>query len=225
MQPLRVSRAAPLSRERILDAASELLRAEGARAFSMRRLAARLDVTPMALYRWFANRDALLQALTERVLDDMVSPADSSAPWPDRVLAVARSLRAQLLEHRDLLQLVGAPRQLSGMMAVTSDRLLGLTRELGYDEAGAIEAYRILFWTMVNHCLVAEVGDVVPAFLGDYEAERVVQGALDSTDAPLPNIETLLPWFAGVDRDEFFDQMVRTVAAGLHARVGHSTTG
>lgn len=211
-------RSAPLSRERILDAATALLRDEGARAFSMRRLAARLDVTPMALYKWFDNRDELLAALTQHVLDVSVTDDDTSAPWSERVLAVARSLREELLEHRQLLQLVGAPRPLSGMMAVTSDRLLGLMRELGYDDPDAIEAYRVLFWSIMSHCLVAEVSDVQPTFLGEYDADRVMRDALDSAGVDLPNVQALRHSFAAADRSQFFDAVVLTVAAGLQAR-------
>lgn len=214
-------RGAGLSRERILDAATALLREDGAGAFSMRRLAARLDVTPMAIYKWFDNRDALLTALTEQALEGAESTLDPSAPWEDRVVALACALRAAMLEHRQLLQLVGAPRQLGGMMIMTSDRMLGLMREIGYEGAGAISAYRILFWSVVNHCLVAEVSDVIPAFLGDDEADRAVQGAIDSAAVDLPNVADLRPSFRGMGRDEFFDQMVRTVASGIEARAPH----
>lgn len=211
-------RGAGLSRERILDAATALLRDEGARTFSMRRLAARLEVTPMAIYKWFDNRDALLTALTERALAGAESTLDPSAPWEDRVVALASALRAAMLEHRQLLQLVGAPRRLGGMMIMTSDRMLGLMREIGYEGDRAISAYRILFWAVVNHCLVAEVSDVVPAFLGDDEADRAVQGAIDSAGVELPNISDLRASFRGIGRDEFFEQMVRTVASGIEAR-------
>ncbi len=214
----RPGRATPLSRERILEAAEALLREEDASAFSMRRLAARLDVTPMAIYKWFDNRDELLSALTERALDVVVPTSDPDASWSDRVVAVASTLRAAMLEHRQLLRLVGAPQRLDGLMAVSSDRFLGLVRELGYDEVDAVEAYRILFWTVVDHCLVIDAGDAMPAVSGHYEAGRAVQSAVDSAGVEVPNIEALRPWFAGVDRDVFFTQMVRTVAAGLEAR-------
>lgn len=216
--PVRATRAAPLSRDRILEAAEALLREEGAGAFSMRRLAARLEVTPMAIYKWFASRDELLASLTERALDVAVPVSDPGASWSDRVVAVASALRTAMLEHRQLLRLVGVPQRLDGLMAVSSDRFLGLVRELGYEEVDAVEAYRILFWTVIDHCLVIDAGDAMPAVSGRYEAGRAVQSAVDSAGVEVPNIEALREWFGGVDRDEFFAQMVRTVAAGLEAR-------
>ena len=50
-------------RSRILDEARELFVAQGAAAVTMRGVAARVGVTPMALYRYFASREELLAAL------------------------------------------------------------------------------------------------------------------------------------------------------------------
>lgn len=220
--PERAARAEPLSRDRILDAASALLSDEGARVFSMRRLAARLGVTPMALYKWFDSRDALLSALTERVLDVAVSAAeDLSVPWPDRVLTVARALRGHMLEHRQLLQLVGAPRRLSGLMAVTSDRLLGLMLERGFNGGDAVEAYRIVFWSVISHCTTVDAGDAMPALAADYDGERAVQNLIDSAGVELPSMRTLQPFFAPVAADDFFETAIRAVVDGLDARIPH----
>lgn len=57
--------AGTLARDRILAEASDLFLAGGAAGVTMRGLAARMGVTPMALYRHFDNRDDLLLALLE----------------------------------------------------------------------------------------------------------------------------------------------------------------
>ena len=49
-------RRAPLSRDRVLTAAVELADEAGIAAVSMRRLAQRLGVVPMALYKHVATR-------------------------------------------------------------------------------------------------------------------------------------------------------------------------
>ena len=48
-----------LNRERILSAALELVDANGVAALSMRRLATKLGVDPMALYRHIPDKAAL----------------------------------------------------------------------------------------------------------------------------------------------------------------------
>ena len=49
-----------LTRERVLDEAWELIRAEGTDGLSMRALSQRLGVVPMALYRHVQDKDDLL---------------------------------------------------------------------------------------------------------------------------------------------------------------------
>jgi AcrR family transcriptional regulator len=52
--------------DRIAAEASAILRAEGADAVSMRRVASAVGITPMAIYRHFPNREALLRAVAAR---------------------------------------------------------------------------------------------------------------------------------------------------------------
>jgi len=58
-------------RERIADAALAILEREGAQAVSMRRVAQDVGVTPMAIYHHYENREALLQALVYREMDQL----------------------------------------------------------------------------------------------------------------------------------------------------------
>ncbi|MBI2962334.1 MAG: TetR/AcrR family transcriptional regulator [Deltaproteobacteria bacterium] len=53
------------TRARILSEAQEVVTEQGASAVTMRGVAARVGVTPMALYRHFPNREALLGAIVE----------------------------------------------------------------------------------------------------------------------------------------------------------------
>ena len=55
--------ATTATRSRILAEAADVVATEGARAVTMRGVAARVGVTPMALYRHFPGRDALIAAL------------------------------------------------------------------------------------------------------------------------------------------------------------------
>jgi len=55
--------ATPLRRDRILAEASDLFLSHGVGGVTMRGLASRMKVTPMALYRHFDSREALLNAI------------------------------------------------------------------------------------------------------------------------------------------------------------------
>src|SRR3954451_8011577 len=56
-----------LSRERILGAAAELAGRDGLESLSMRRLAQELDVWPMSVYRYFRDKDELVDAVAAEV--------------------------------------------------------------------------------------------------------------------------------------------------------------
>lgn len=71
----RVSRAAPKqeralqTRERLLDVAGELLGEVGIERISTNMICARAGVTPPALYRYFKDKYAVLEALGRRLMD------------------------------------------------------------------------------------------------------------------------------------------------------------
>ncbi|SDY68011.1 transcriptional regulator, TetR family [Micromonospora pattaloongensis] len=91
---------------RIIDAAVELIDAEGTEALQMRRLAARLGVAQSALYKHVPSKDALLDALLERVLGDFDTNVDPELPWREQLTALAHRFRAALHAHSGLAGLL-----------------------------------------------------------------------------------------------------------------------
>jgi AcrR family transcriptional regulator len=205
-----------LSRERILDAAEALLSA--GRPFTMRGVAQRLDVTAMALYRWFADKDELLDALTERVGGPDPVPAGTDGPWADRALRFAIEIRRGLLAHLPLLQIEGAGRRLAANVYLGADQGLRLMLELGYRDAAAVDAYRVLFWSVLNHCLVIDATDAMPAIAApDRITERVIEETGGDLLERMPTLGALLEHFTAVDPDVFFERSMRVVIAGIEA--------
>lgn len=83
-----------ISRETILEAALAFIESQGVDALSMRTLAAGLDVTPNALYRYFASKAELEFAMADeggkRLLLALQKAAKGLNP-PDAIRAVARA--------------------------------------------------------------------------------------------------------------------------------------
>ena len=69
-----------LSRERILQVALEISDEDGVDALSMRRLAQELDVWPMSVYRYFQDKDALLDAMAAGGFEQVAKPS-AGKPW------------------------------------------------------------------------------------------------------------------------------------------------
>ncbi|MFD1938270.1 TetR/AcrR family transcriptional regulator [Nonomuraea mangrovi] len=84
--------------ETVLDAALELL---DAGALTMRALAARLGLTPGALYTYFPDRAAIVTALADRLLGqanlDLLEHGGGSPA--ERIVAFALNLREVLMRH------------------------------------------------------------------------------------------------------------------------------
>jgi AcrR family transcriptional regulator len=74
--------------ERIATAAGKLLDRSGTEAVTMRRVAKAVGITPMALYRHFANREALLNALADAGFEELAARLEAAAPsgGPERRL-------------------------------------------------------------------------------------------------------------------------------------------
>jgi TetR/AcrR family tetracycline transcriptional repressor len=94
-----------LHKRDVVEAATTLLDDYGIADLTMRRLARELDVSPGALYWHFANKQQLLGAVTDRILESVV---DVPGNWRDRVTAVCRALRDALLSHTDGAELASA---------------------------------------------------------------------------------------------------------------------
>jgi AcrR family transcriptional regulator len=87
-----------LDRDRITAASVRLLDAEGLAKFSMRRLAAELNVTAMSLYWYVDNKDDLLELALDAAFGELPPPRED-AHWHDRLRELATEYRNLLVRH------------------------------------------------------------------------------------------------------------------------------
>ncbi|MGW6896583.1 MULTISPECIES: TetR/AcrR family transcriptional regulator C-terminal domain-containing protein [unclassified Streptomyces] len=102
----RVDQPAGLDREKITAAAVRLLDAEGLAKFSMRRLAAELDVTAMSLYWYVETKDDLLELALDSVYREIAPPREE-AHWHERLRELATTYRELLVRHTWVSPLAG----------------------------------------------------------------------------------------------------------------------
>ncbi|WP_416967907.1 TetR/AcrR family transcriptional regulator [Streptomyces sp. 4F14] len=93
-------------REEILDAALAIADERGLEAVSMRALAERVGVTPMALYRHVKDKAALLDGMLGRLLVALPSGAVEERPWDERLAALAHAVREVTRRHPWAAQLL-----------------------------------------------------------------------------------------------------------------------
>ncbi|MER7808059.1 TetR/AcrR family transcriptional regulator C-terminal domain-containing protein [Streptomyces sp900116325] len=102
----RADQPAGLDREKITAAAVRLLDAEGLAKFSMRRLAAELDVTAMSLYWYVETKDDLLELALDSVYSEIAPPREE-VHWHERLRELATTYRELLVRHTWVSPLAG----------------------------------------------------------------------------------------------------------------------
>ena len=95
------------ARSDVVDTAVRLLDDYGIADLTMRRLARELNVTPGALYWHFADKQELLGAVADRILEPTCHET-ADAPWAARIVAIGSGLREALLSSTDGAELVSA---------------------------------------------------------------------------------------------------------------------
>jgi AcrR family transcriptional regulator len=96
-----------LTRAAIVRRAVKIGEAEGLDAVSLRRLASEFGVTPMALYRHVRDKQDLINAMAELVMEglDLTVGFRASMSWTDRVRRALLNYRDQMDERPLALQL------------------------------------------------------------------------------------------------------------------------
>ena len=111
-----------LSPKLIIDTSLELIEQSGFEKLSFRSLAKQLEVTPMALYRHFDNKETLLTAMLDAfILKSDVIPSNSEIPWDEWLQHFAKRMHSALMLQPGWLPYLGSiPLQESGLQALES---------------------------------------------------------------------------------------------------------
>jgi AcrR family transcriptional regulator len=128
-----------LDLDTVVDTALGLADDRGLDAVSLRRVAERLGVTPMALYRYVESKDDLLDALADRLYAELDLP-DGTGGWWDGLLRLGHSTRRVLLAHPWAAPLFARP--LAGPHGrALDDALQRELRRAGFSAAEARELH------------------------------------------------------------------------------------
>jgi AcrR family transcriptional regulator len=188
---------APLTRERIIVAALDLIGHEGLAACNMRRLAADLGVAPMSIYYHVPSKSDLLEAVADRALADIRWP-DEALAWEDAVRMAAFEARRVARRYPELLQTLFDPTRPSA--ARLAQRGIEICKRAGFDESDSWTALR----TVVQYTTGAVMTD-----LQQLRAHGFTAGTLS-----VPEDEWLAS-DAGQHLEEAFDAGLSVIIRGL----------
>ncbi|MEU7814559.1 TetR/AcrR family transcriptional regulator [Pseudonocardia sp. NPDC049154] len=219
-----------LSEDHLLDAAQELLAAQGVAGLSVRKLAGAVGVAPNAVYTYFPDRAAVLAALVERVLGRAVERARSavsgpgSAPggadWRGRVLALATAVRTELLAEPGVVQLMaGVPPTGPSALAI-GELLLEVLTGAGLAPAAAARGSYLLIVHVLGS-VTLEVAELTEPGAPPPEEERVAARLRAFAEAvpaeQYPRTAELAPVIAEYVTTAQFEWGVERILDGLAA--------
>ena len=98
MRPSRRKRE-PITLEKIVKAAIELIDRDGLDGLSMRKRGAELGIRGMSLYTHVPNKEALLFEVIREMFRELPLEAHSSEPWQEQLKTIMRTFREIGLAH------------------------------------------------------------------------------------------------------------------------------
>jgi AcrR family transcriptional regulator len=136
-----------LDAEQIVTAAVAIFEESGLEAVSMRSVSSRLGVSPIPLYSRVGNKDALVDAIAERLLANLAPATIEGEPWDEYGMRWARELRSRLRGARDSRLILWPGRD---AYVEASRPLVETMRRDGFASDAAVQACRLLTWAVVG---------------------------------------------------------------------------
>jgi AcrR family transcriptional regulator len=132
-----------LTRDKILRAAVRLADRGGIDAISMRKLAQSLGVEAMSLYNHVANKDEVLDGITDLVVGEIALPP-RGGDWKDAMRARARSAHEVVLRHPWATMLIVSRMNIGPGMLRYIDATLAVLRDAGFSYELADRAWNAM---------------------------------------------------------------------------------
>jgi AcrR family transcriptional regulator len=135
----------PLSRDRIVSAALDIIDREGLAALNMRRLADDAGVRPMTLYHHFPGKGAILDAVGEAIAADALSRGRiDRGDWRDQVRGLFDGLHELVQAHPRALPLISTAVLRAPSGRHWMEELMRVLLEAGFTTDEASRAYHLL---------------------------------------------------------------------------------
>jgi AcrR family transcriptional regulator len=210
MSPAAEPQPAALSLEAIIAAAVALIESEGLAGLTMRRLAARLECSPMALYRHVATKQDLLRAIGEHYLADVKFPDTDGLPWQEAIVAVAAAMHHAFLERAPLLEILPAQHVDALAVLQASELILRALSSAGLADREAVSALSVI----TSYAVGATQRKAAQRSGSPAEVERL-RRLLQLPGEQFPSMRALAGELVAVDVELTFEDGLRRLIEGI----------
>jgi AcrR family transcriptional regulator len=200
-----------LSRDQIVAAALRIARTDGLEALTIRRLAADLDASRMALYRHVADKDALITLVMNEVAEQSVVPLPPrDGAWEPRLRRLAHSLRDELRAYPGLIEILmtrynhgpGGLRAVETILEILTDA------GLGTEDAAR---YYVVFIDLVFGRVYREVH-------GDPVSPERTASLVDTARGELPRVRAAESALRAITAEQIFETELDMLVTAIAAR-------
>ncbi len=204
-----------LTRAAIREAALTVIDRDGIAAVSMRSVAQLLGVDAKSLYHHVADKDDLLDAVAEHLLEQLHAPEPTGDLRVD-LKALAHEFRRVTLAHPQAASLV-LTRQLSTLAGLAPiEAILTVLRRAGADPQQAVLYVRTMVATLVG-MLLREVS-AGPTF-GSSDPKDIAARQSELEASGLPEVTEAAPYLARFERDAEFETGIDLVVQFVASRL------
>jgi TetR/AcrR family transcriptional regulator, tetracycline repressor protein len=133
-----------ITRDQVVTTATDMVKAGGFQAMTIRSLAAELGVAPMSLYSHVRDKDDILDEVVDRLLAGAWRPSVSEDDWEEWIMQAADKLRRFLVAQPAALYVYLRHPVVSPAAVARMDAMMAVLRKALPDEEPAKRAYAII---------------------------------------------------------------------------------
>ncbi|MFF0219697.1 TetR/AcrR family transcriptional regulator [Streptomyces vinaceus] len=143
-----------ISREEVVETARRIVDTEGVDRLTMRRLAAEIGSTPMALYHHVRNKDELLVLLLDDYAARTLQRPELPARPRERIVVTAATIHEALAACPWIVEVLTADDLMSTSALWFVDQIIDALVESGLSPERAVHAYRAIWYYTAGEILV-----------------------------------------------------------------------
>jgi AcrR family transcriptional regulator len=223
----RSSQREPLTREAVVAAGLAIGDAEGLEAVSLRRIAADVGVTPMALYRYVGSKEELLDEMLDAVWENVEIPDLADDDWWGGLAALARSTRAAFLSH-PAAATIAATRAGGGEGILrVIEAILTLFERAGLDPQRAVRIFPPFARSLL--ALIVFEASLLPELSEEERRRQALRNRFEFESLPadgFPHVIAAASLLAmPYEAERVFEEGLELLHAGIEAQLPAATRG
>jgi AcrR family transcriptional regulator len=196
-----------LSAEAILRAALAVVDSDGLDGLTVRKMVSRLDVSPMAVYRYFRNKAEIVDKLVDLVVSDYDVTNHEEEDLQDWLRTTFSLMRDALCSHPGIIPLLGNATFAGSNAMSVMERILTELRSAGLSQEQAPQLFHLLMVYTVGFVALETASSGMEQIDDGDSEESQRHRRLTFEGASLadhPTIVELAPYLAQLPTDDQF---------------------